>query len=175
MPGKNLNRAPSVSDLLPPLTKLPSGKDVKCSKCEKQCTIFNDVQLNEFKLWSTCPDCQDLQFPTSPEIDFFDVITFQATGEYQEFALEANIPFWMEGQIWPSALDCIKKLGKGKAFKVNQQKVRQHPRLEQLLKATGSKELIHLMPGNKYWGVSFNGIGGNRLGKILMNVRAELL
>lgn len=174
LPSKKLDRAPSVNDLLPPLTRISSIKQVKCGLCGKESQISNDLHLNEFKIWKTCSHCQDVVFTTNSEHELFDAITFSASGEFNEFALEAKIQFWMEGQLWTSVQECVEKLGKGKVYKANYQKVKQHPRLEQLLRNTGNKELIYFMPGNKYWGVSFNGIGGNRLGKILMDIRSEL-
>ena len=53
-------------------------------------------------------------------------------------------------------------------------KFRQHPELGNLLIATGDAELIE---GNiwrdTYWGVC-NGVGKNRLGELLMQLRNEL-
>jgi len=54
------------------------------------------------------------------------------------------------------------------------------PKLRQLLKDTGSAELVHTMPdyikkSDTYWGVDKVGEGENKLGKILMSVREEII
>jgi ribA/ribD-fused uncharacterized protein len=47
------------------------------------------------------------------------------------------------------------------------------PRLRELLLTTGDRALIEESPDD-YWGAGRDGTGENRLGKILMEVRAEL-
>jgi len=53
-------------------------------------------------------------------------------------------------------------------------KFRMHPDLRQLLLDTGDEEIIEHAPGDYYWGCGADGSGKNMLGKILMEVRAEL-
>ena len=48
-----------------------------------------------------------------------------------------------------------------------------NPELRTLLLSTGKKELIENSPYDKYWGVGPNGNGKNRLGNLLMDLRAE--
>ena len=48
------------------------------------------------------------------------------------------------------------------------------PRGEDTLLATGDKELVENAPGDYYWGCGADGSGRNMLGRILMELRAEL-
>ena len=52
-------------------------------------------------------------------------------------------------------------------------KFTQHDELRALLLATGEKLLVEDSPDDRYWG-TVNGDGVNRLGKLLMALRAEL-
>jgi ribA/ribD-fused uncharacterized protein len=54
------------------------------------------------------------------------------------------------------------------------QKFRTHKDIRQLLLDTGDEELIENAPGDYYWGCGADGSGKNMLGKILMEVRAEM-
>ena len=49
-----------------------------------------------------------------------------------------------------------------------------HPALKTLLQSTGTEEIIENAPGDYYWGCGKDGSGKNRLGQLLMRVRAEL-
>lgn len=53
-------------------------------------------------------------------------------------------------------------------------KFRQHSSLRRLLLSTGNAELVEHTGRDSFWGDGGNGTGANRLGKILMQVRAEL-
>jgi ribA/ribD-fused uncharacterized protein len=49
-----------------------------------------------------------------------------------------------------------------------------HPELKQMLISTGDAELHYNTPQDNYWGLGRKGEGRNKLGKILMEIRAEL-
>ncbi len=49
-----------------------------------------------------------------------------------------------------------------------------HAEIRALLLATGEEELVENAPNDYYWGCGKNGTGQNKLGQILMQVRAEL-
>jgi hypothetical protein len=49
-----------------------------------------------------------------------------------------------------------------------------HAELRELLLSTGDEELQEAAPTDYYWGVGRDGNGQNRLGLILMRIRAEL-
>lgn len=55
-----------------------------------------------------------------------------------------------------------------------QAKFEQHEEIRQILLNTGDAEIIENAPGDYYWGCGSRGTGKNRLGIILMEVRAEL-
>ncbi|WP_295029825.1 NADAR family protein [Shewanella sp.] len=46
--------------------------------------------------------------------------------------------------------------------------------LKDILLSTGKKELVENSPYDKYWGIGPNGKGKNKLGVLLMELRAEL-
>lgn len=49
-----------------------------------------------------------------------------------------------------------------------------HPELQALLLSTGEARLVEAAPRDFYWGAGADGSGKNMLGKLLMEVRAEL-
>ena len=55
-----------------------------------------------------------------------------------------------------------------------QAKFRQHPSLRSLLLKTGDVELIEHTRNDSYWADGGDGSGKNRLGQLLMELRAEL-
>jgi ribA/ribD-fused uncharacterized protein len=54
------------------------------------------------------------------------------------------------------------------------QKFRTHEDIRRVLLDTGDEELVENAPSDYYWGIGADGSGKNMLGKILMEVRAEL-
>ena len=55
-----------------------------------------------------------------------------------------------------------------------QRKFETHPDIRAVLLDTGDKELVENAPGDYYWGSGKDGTGLNKLGQILMAVRAVL-
>lgn len=53
-------------------------------------------------------------------------------------------------------------------------KFTQYPDLRDLLLGTGEEEIVENAPGDYYWGCGKDGTGKNRLGALLMELRAEL-
>lgn len=53
-------------------------------------------------------------------------------------------------------------------------KFTQHADLKQMLIGTGEATIIEDSPVDRYWGVGADGLGKNKLGLILMKIRAEL-
>jgi ribA/ribD-fused uncharacterized protein len=49
-----------------------------------------------------------------------------------------------------------------------------HREIREVLLSTGDEELVENAPSDYYWGCGKDGSGLNRLGQILMAVRAEL-
>lgn len=54
------------------------------------------------------------------------------------------------------------------------EKFRSHPDIRAVLLSTGDEELLENAPNDYYWGCGADGAGHNRLGQILMTVRAQL-
>lgn len=53
-------------------------------------------------------------------------------------------------------------------------KFQTHKDIQQTLLDTGDEEIVEAAPGDFYWGAGADGSGKNMLGRILMEVRAEL-
>jgi ribA/ribD-fused uncharacterized protein len=53
-------------------------------------------------------------------------------------------------------------------------KLETHPELREMLLATGDEQIVEVSPSDDYWGAGQDGSGKNRLGHILMEVRATL-
>ena len=53
-------------------------------------------------------------------------------------------------------------------------KFEQNKRLRSQLLATGAEKLIHYSPRDLFWGCNEEGIGDNRLGEIIMEIRQNL-
>ncbi len=53
-------------------------------------------------------------------------------------------------------------------------KFTQHPKLRSLLLSTGAAELVEHTRNDRYWGDGGDGTGQNRLGHLLMELRAQL-
>lgn len=49
-----------------------------------------------------------------------------------------------------------------------------HAEIRAILLSTGDRPLVENAPGDRYWGIGKDGTGKNRLGYILMEVRATL-
>jgi hypothetical protein len=60
-------------------------------------------------------------------------------------------------------------------IRVLREKFKQHPKLGQLLIDTKRKLLVEHTENDNYWGDAGNGCGQNMLGKMLMQVRDELV
>jgi GTP cyclohydrolase II len=68
---------------------------------------------------------------------------------------------------WPAAMDEVMLEGLRAKF-------RQHPDLAEMLRRSGDRTLIEHTRNDSYWGDGGDGSGKNRLGHLLMQVRAEL-
>jgi ribA/ribD-fused uncharacterized protein len=54
-------------------------------------------------------------------------------------------------------------------------KFQTHPQLKALLISTGDQEIVENAAGDYYWGCGADGSGKNMLGKILQEVRDQIL
>ena len=168
-------RAPSVNDIQPLFMKSFRGESISCKRCNNMSIAYDTLHLSEYKIWGLCSNCQNLVFSTVNNQEYSRCLTFRDSGEFYEFSLSAEIEFWLEGKMWKSLLMYLQAFrDKNGMYRAAMQKVKQHPRLEELLRNTGEKELIYLLPNDSYWGIEFNGTGKNTLGKILMRIRNEI-
>ncbi|MBO0778870.1 MAG: NADAR family protein [Ktedonobacteraceae bacterium] len=62
----------------------------------------------------------------------------------------------------------------GIMLKAVRRKFELHVELREILLSTEEEELVENAPGDYYWGCGADGSGQNKLGKILMQVRASL-
>ena len=70
-------------------------------------------------------------------------------------------------QDWETVKDDIMR-------EVVRAKFAQHPELRSLLLSTGEAQLVEHMANDRYWADGGDGTGQNRLGQLLMEIRAEL-
>lgn len=68
---------------------------------------------------------------------------------------------------WEAAKDAVMERAVRRKFEL-------HPELRALLLGSGEEELQESAPTDYYWGVGRDGSGQNKLGQILMRLRAEL-
>jgi ribA/ribD-fused uncharacterized protein len=59
-------------------------------------------------------------------------------------------------------------------YRAVRRKLELHAELRELLLATGDEEIVEDVPHDYYWGIGREGTGQNRLGRIMMRIRAEL-
>lgn len=59
-------------------------------------------------------------------------------------------------------------------FRAVLKKFQTHADIREILLNTGDAELVENAPGDYYWGSGQDGTGQNKLGKILMQIRAQL-
>ena len=96
--------------------------------------------------------------------------------EYAQKIKEAPTPkeaklLSLKNNNYPNNWDELKIDILGEAVKV---KFESYPELKKLLLSTGDEELIEANPDDYFWGEGKDGTGKNMMGKILMEVRANL-
>lgn len=60
-------------------------------------------------------------------------------------------------------------------LRVLKAKFSQHENLKQILLSTGTQKIIEHTENDNYWGDGGDGTGKNKLGKMLMQIRDEIL
>jgi ribA/ribD-fused uncharacterized protein len=114
------------------------------------------------------------QWPTSEH--FYQAQKFAGTKHEEEIRLArspteaarmARNPGYFVRSDWDMIKDKV-------MFDAVRAKFQQHRRLADRLLATSDALLVQHTPNDAYWGDGGDGTGENRLGRILMHVRAEL-
>jgi ribA/ribD-fused uncharacterized protein len=59
-------------------------------------------------------------------------------------------------------------------YRAVRRKFELHPALRTMLVATGDEDIAEANPADSYWGIGGDGNGRNKLGKIMIRIRAEL-
>lgn len=84
---------------------------------------------------------------------------------------------WREGQKYKNREDLlVEDYNKDAvAEELFRAKLAQHPDIAEILKESGNRELLKVYPADSYWGTGPDGRGENRMGKIWMKLRDELI
>lgn len=101
----------------------------------------------------------------------------RALPECRANIMAANSPLeaWREGQTCKANNQLLSGINKEVLMeKIFRAKVAQHGYLREVLLATGSRELIKVMPTDLFWGTDGVGNGENKMGKLWMKLRSEL-
>ena len=142
----------------------------------KQIRFYRTTEpYGDFSNFSPHPiDLKGRVWPTSEH--YFQAQKFAGT-EHEDLVRQAKSPMiaarmgrkreWPLRKDWERAKDDIMR-------EALQAKFTQHPSLRSLLLATGDAELIEHTTRDRYWADGGDGTGENRLGKLLMELRAEL-
>lgn len=82
---------------------------------------------------------------------------------------------WREGQKCKERGDILPQYDKDALMEtIFRAKLAQHPDIAEILRVTGTRELLKNYDTDYYWGTGVDGTGENRMGKIWMKLRAEL-
>lgn len=84
---------------------------------------------------------------------------------------------WREGQKYKNTTELLVENYDKDAVveELFRAKLAQHPDILKVLQATGSRELLKVYPTDYYWGTGADGTGENKMGKLWMKIRDELL
>ena len=84
---------------------------------------------------------------------------------------------WREGQKYKNNPELqIPNFDKDVVMeKIFRAKMAQHPDITEILKESGTRELLKVYETDYYWGTGKDGSGENRMGKLWMKLRSELL
>ncbi len=120
-------------------------------------------------------EIEGLQWPTTEH--YYQAAKFTNDPEWMEAIRTVSPPYnaWRMGRCpkhtrradWDAVKDTV-------MLRAVRAKFDQHLNLQHALLGTGAAILVEHSPLDSYWGDGGDGSGENRLGKILMQVRAEL-
>jgi len=118
----------------------------------------------DMKMWPTVEHYfQAQKFPDNPE--YQELIRKQKSAMTSaQMGRDRNYPLRAD---WEEVKDSI-------MLKALRAKINQHPELLLALKETGDEELVEHTSNDNYWGDGGDGSGKNMLGKLLMQIRADI-
>jgi N-glycosidase YbiA len=129
----------------------------------------------EFSNFALYPfDLKGKTWPTSEH--YFQAQKFAGT-DYEEAVRLAESPMTAAAmgrsrdRMLRLGWECVKDDIMREALRA---KFTQHPQLQALLHATGDAELVEHTTNDRYWADGGDGGGRNRLGQLLMELRAQL-
>src|SRR5262245_12794465 len=100
-------------------------------------------------------------------------------GPERELIKNAASPLaaWQEGQKWKNETRLkISPFEKDAVMEeLFRTKLLQHAEIKEVLRESGQRELLKVWTTDGYWGTGKDGSGENRMGKIWMKLRSELL
>jgi len=129
----------------------------------------------------------DLSPFSAHEVEIAGVIYKTAEHAYQALRVVPNVREEIQTvssplNAWRIAQECKKKGLTLEGFdkdaimeQVFRAKLQQHADIERILKATKERELRKVFDTDYYWGTGADGTGENKMGKLWMKLRAELL
>lgn len=84
---------------------------------------------------------------------------------------------WREGQKYKNNPDLqVENFDKDAVMEeIFRAKMTQHPDIVEILKESGERELLKVYETDYYWGTGKDGSGENKMGKLWMRLRAELI
>jgi N-glycosidase YbiA len=84
---------------------------------------------------------------------------------------------WREGQKYKNREDLLVENYDKDAVveELFRAKLAQHEDVRDVLKETGNRELLKIYPTDYYWGTGADGSGENKMGKLWMKIRDELV
>ncbi len=101
------------------------------------------------------------------------------TGPQRDAVRNASSPLdsWREGQKYKNDPDLqLEEFDKDAVMEeIFRAKITQHPDIAEVLKESGTRELLKVHDTDYYWGTGKDGSGENIMGKLWMKLRSELI
>lgn len=130
---------------------------------------------------------QDLSPFSAHEVEIDDVVYKTAEHAYQalrtvpearERVVSARSPLdaWRQGQLSKERNELVADFDKDALMElVFRAKLAQHGDVRRVLFASGNRELLKVYDKDYYWGTGADGSGDNKMGKLWMKLREELI
>lgn len=90
-------------------------------------------------------------------------------------ATRSPLDAWREAQLCKNRNELIDHDKLALMEKVFRAKLEQHTDVRRVLLVTGERELLKVFDSDYYWGTGVDGTGENKMGKLWMKLRSEIL